>query len=151
SFGIVGARSGGFADRFDMQGAHCDGAAHLYCYQTDFAAVIPAPSAPASFRYFFIAEPFDTSTGLAGGDTLCGTKASAASLPGTYKAVLPTSTASAMSRFTTRGVPIVRPDFVRIAQLDSDLLTAWRPLAPALLADGSSTGGAGGGVLIGAL
>jgi hypothetical protein len=82
-----------------------------------------APPAQPSGRVLFV------STGswgpLLGGvtiaDGMCTTEAASATLPGTYKAVLATTGASAASRFTTRGAPVIRPDNVIVATTESDL------------------------------
>jgi hypothetical protein len=52
--------------------------------------------------------------GIAGADALCASDASAASLSGTYKALLATTTASAASRMTLAAL-YVRPDGIPIA------------------------------------
>ncbi len=52
--------------------------------------------------------------GIAGADALCASEATSASLAGTYKALLATSTASAASRMTLASI-YVRPDGIPIA------------------------------------
>jgi len=59
---------------------------------------------------FMTRTAWDTTTGLAAADQLCASEAGGASKVGTFKALLPTSTASAISRFDTSGPPWVRAD-----------------------------------------
>jgi hypothetical protein len=65
-----------------------------------------------------------TSTSLASFDNLCSSEATAAALPGTYKAFLATSNASAASRFTARGVPVYRPDGAVAFDSDTTMFSA---------------------------
>jgi hypothetical protein len=64
-----------------------------------------------SGRLAFVTKgTWKTSTGVASADALCGAEASAAGKTGSFKALLATSTASAISRFDTSGAPWVRVD-----------------------------------------
>jgi len=60
-------------------------------------------------------------SGLTGADEFCSNQARAASLPGTYKAWLSSSTSSVASRFTHGAVPYVMVDGTHIAENWSDL------------------------------
>lgn len=62
--------------------------------------------------------------GLAGADALCNQRASAAGLPGTYKAWLSTSTSAVLDRFTRNPGPYVRVDGTPIADSWADLTDA---------------------------
>jgi hypothetical protein len=96
----------------------------LYCMSTDYVATIPAPGYTGSPKIAFISTAAfkpPGSTGIAAADAICASEASAASLPGTFRALLATTTASAISRFAGGG-PWVRRDGVSIgtfAQLSS--------------------------------
>ena len=59
--------------------------------------------------------------GLAGADATCNQQASAAGLPGSYKAWLSDDTGSPSTRFTHASVPYVRPDNVLVANDWADL------------------------------
>jgi len=64
-----------------------------------------------SGRLAFVTKgAWKTTTGATSADALCAAEAGAASKPGSFKALLATSTASAISRFNTSGPPWVRVD-----------------------------------------
>jgi hypothetical protein len=106
----------------------CDKPARLYCFGTTYYAVVPAPALPTTYRYAFLSSSnFDSSTGLiTGADSKCGAEKRA--LPGSYKALLAPAGATPASRFTARGVPVVRPDGVLIADTDTALFANTLPL-----------------------
>jgi hypothetical protein len=110
---------------------------HLYCFGTDVTATLP-PS-PSQGRIAFVSQAYfqGNASGLPEFDLLCGEEATAAGLPGTYKALVATSKSSAISRFDLTGAPWVRPDGVLVAATPSDLASG-NMLAPLnLCADGS--------------
>lgn len=92
----------------------------LYCLEADFNAPVVLPSLPG--RMMFVSSQVDANKGLAAFDAVCTKNAAAASLAGSYRALVATSTATALSRFTLSGAPIVRPDHVVVARSDSALL-----------------------------
>ena len=104
----------------------CMTAVHLYCFSTALAN--PLVVTPASGRRAFVTVgAFVPSGGLAGGDALCAQEASAGGLSGSFRALLGTSTATAISRFSLAGSPWVRRDGIAIA--DTPLVFAsgaWR-------------------------
>jgi hypothetical protein len=115
--------------------SNCDASARLFCFQTDYTAVLPSPSpVPAPFKWAFVSQQtVDPSAGLSAFDARCDGDAMAAGLStttGKFLALTAPPGASAASRFTTSGVPIVRTDGVVVAAADSDLFQA----APVLLA-----------------
>jgi hypothetical protein len=61
--------------------------------------------------------------GLSGADAYCAMQATAAGLPGTFLAMLATSTATAASRFDLAGPPWRRVDGVRLTQNAADLFS----------------------------
>jgi hypothetical protein len=93
--------------------------AHLYCLEVARDVAVSQPNATG--RYAFTGSPFNPANGLDGGDGLCNAQAASASLPGTYRVLLATSTASAASRFNLDGGIWVRPDHVPIVAAASDL------------------------------
>jgi hypothetical protein len=131
-------QTGGYADAgadywFSSYFGGCDLQFRLYCFETARkATLIVVP--PASARLAFVTDGvLDMTMGLEGADRLCKTEASAAGLEGSWKALLATSTASALSRFDLAGPPWVRTDGVPIVASARDLLTAGKPLIAALV------------------
>ena len=91
--------------------------------------VAPVAVSPTTGRVVFISTAgFFPGGGLAGADAICGNEAAAASLPGTYRAALTTSTASAASRFDTTGLPWRRVDGVRLTETAVGMFDAAAPL-----------------------
>jgi hypothetical protein len=81
---------------------------HLYCFGIDRTTALPPNTGPRR-NAFASSAPWSVGGGLASADALCTSEASAAGLPGSYLALLATSTASAASRFAA-GVPWARVD-----------------------------------------
>jgi hypothetical protein len=98
----------------------------LYCFEVDYNVNVTYTR--VSGRTAFVASSVPMGGGLAAFDSLCSTKAAAAGLSGTYKAMVATTSASAASRFTTTGT-FVRTDGVPFA-VAADLFQA----TPTLLA-----------------
>jgi hypothetical protein len=94
----------------------------LYCFEVDLDQEVDPPPAPPDARIAFVSKnAFSVTGGLPAADLQCQTEATAASLPGTYVALLATSTASAASRVT----PAIykRPDGVTIGPLTNAIIT----------------------------
>ncbi len=106
----------------------CDQAARIYCFGVTRTNPV-APQAELVRRAFLSSTLFVHDGGLAGADSLCQSDANAATLPGTFRALLATSTASALARFDTTGAPWARPDGTLIAATAADF-SAGRFLAP---------------------
>jgi len=100
---------------------YCGDSQRLLCLASDNNAVVTVPAVSA--RRAFTSGPWTPGGGLSSADAKCQAEASAAGLAGTYLALLPTSTASAISRFVTGGAS--QP----WARLDNTLLA---PTAAAL-------------------
>jgi hypothetical protein len=101
-------------------GSTC-GAAHIYCFGVGRSAnVTPAPM---SGRTAFASGAFLPGGGVNAADAKCASDASGASLPGTYKALLATTTSSALSRFNLQGPIWVRPDGVPLVLHAGDLVS----------------------------
>ncbi len=92
----------------------CSSQARLACFGIDRAATIPPLPPVAGRRVFVSNQPITPSNGIAAADAICNGEASAAGLPGTYRALLATTTASAASRFNATG-PFIRPDNAVVA------------------------------------
>jgi hypothetical protein len=93
------------------------------CFGVDHVATVVPPLVDAR-RAFTTTGAFLPGGGLAAADALCQSEATSSSLPGTYHALLATTTASAISRFDTSAG--AKP----WARLDNVLIT---PTAAALV------------------
>ncbi len=94
----------------------CFQGAALFCFETGRTATVAPAPAPAGARLGFVTRGARTQPGLAAMDALCTTEATAAALPGTYRAAVATSTASVTSRFTLDDRPWHRPDGTLVAR-----------------------------------
>jgi hypothetical protein len=101
---------------FNSSGAYsCTGSpGRLYCMETGKSVDLTGRMAPATSRIIFIANP-PAAAGLAGLDAQCTTDAQAVGLPGTYRTVVSTTTATAASRFVQDSRPIYRVDGSQVA------------------------------------
>ena len=96
----------------------------LLCVGT--ALTRPLHADPASGRFAFASAErrwFAANAGVAAFDAECAAEASAAHLPGNYRALVATEGASAVSRFDLHGRPWVRPDGVALVARAADLAT----------------------------
>jgi hypothetical protein len=108
---------------------------HLYCFGTD--ATMPVATSSRAGRIGFLSQPISPGAGIAALDAQCATEADAASLPGTFKALVATSAASALSRFDLGTGPWIRTDGVAIVSVAADIANS-ELLAPiAVGADGA--------------
>jgi hypothetical protein len=120
----------------------CQTEHHLYCLEVGHTVAVPRPTAPAGARVAFRTNAgWDPTTGLASADTLCSSQASAAGLPGAFAAFLPTSTATAVSRFDLTGPQWVRSDGLELVARASDLAKGAVMVPLALAADGQVPAG----------
>lgn len=120
-FGIASSDAGGFTQR----GAGlCSTPRHLYCFGIGTATVVAPPAVSA--RRAFVSTGWQPGGGIASADAHCQTDASAAGLSGTFKALLATSTASAISRFDTSiaAARWARPDDTVLAASAAALASA---------------------------
>jgi hypothetical protein len=106
----------------------CNVAYSIYCFGID-RAVPTVPPVIASRRAFLTQGMWAPGGGLASADAFCQGEANTASLPGTYLALLATSTASAISRFDLAGLPWVRLDNTELA-VSNMAFAAGNTLAP---------------------
>lgn len=98
----------------------CSTQAHLFCVQIDHDVDVVQIGTPGR-RAFVSSGSFDAASGLAGADELCASEATTNDLPGSFRALLSTSTASAASRFDLTGAPWVRMDGVAWTERAADL------------------------------
>jgi hypothetical protein len=105
---------------------NCNITHRLYCFGVDRTA--PVTVKPVSGRIGFVTKgAWTPSGGPTAADSLCQDEANSASLNGTFKALLATSTESAQSRFepiTPASLPWIRPDGVAIAPTAAELFTS---------------------------
>jgi hypothetical protein len=115
----------------------CTYPARLYCFGIDHQAQVSVT--PASGRHAFVSSTnWLPGGGIASADALCQSDASAANLPGTYKALLTPTGATAASRFNTSGLPWVRSDGIRITPTASTFFTTHLfDASPNITADGA--------------
>jgi hypothetical protein len=100
----------------------CSTPYRIYCLGVDGTA--PLPARPVAGRIAFLAlAGFSRTGGLAGADAYCQAQADAAGLTGTFEALLASTTASPVSRFSTTGPTWVRPDGVPVVTTAGDLAT----------------------------
>jgi hypothetical protein len=98
----------------------CAGA--LYCIETGKSVAITTtpPSFPVG-RYVFVSSAFEGLTGIAGADLLCQNEAGAGGLPGSYKALLATTTESALDHVGSLAGPWRRPDGASVTRTGLDI------------------------------
>ena len=110
-----GEVSGGPVTWTARQNSNCTSSRRLYCFQVDHASALVPP--PTVGKIAFVSTKAfapGPGVGIAGADAVCASNATNASLSGTYKAFLATTTASAASRVTLAPL-YVRPDGIPIA------------------------------------
>lgn len=125
--GDLGSSDGVTAVFTQSHWVNCSAERPLYCFGVD--KNVPVTVTPVSGRIAFVTTGTWTPSagGLAAADSLCQSEATSASLTGTFKALLPTSTGSAQSRFepiAPGSLPWVRPDGVAIAPTAAELFTS---------------------------
>jgi hypothetical protein len=110
--------------------ASCPYSSNLTCIEISRTSRVDPPSPPQTRRTAFLsAAYYYPPNGMPGADAICTSEAAGAGLLGTYRAVLATTQASAMSRFDVGGAPWVRVDGVVLAATASDF-AAGNWLAP---------------------
>ncbi|MCA1825507.1 MAG: choice-of-anchor D domain-containing protein [Myxococcales bacterium] len=119
-------------------GTLCDAQLNLYCFGTDLVTTVTP--ATATGRTAFVSKALWTpGAGIASADAVCATEATAAKLPGEFKALIATSTASAASRFdmSAGSMAWVRTDGLPVVAASADLLTGQLLTPIAVFADGT--------------
>jgi hypothetical protein len=148
---LMGGSTSGLSDRFTLGGIlTCSTAGRIYCLGADRMAQVSVT--PAVGRYAFTTSgAWKPGGGVTSADELCKSEASMAGLPGSYKALLAASGASAASRFSTNGLPWIRPDGIPLRPTASDTFTAtYWDSSPNPSANGLSFPGGGMGTWTGA-
>jgi cysteine-rich repeat protein len=112
-------------------GLSCGGTFRIYCLGKDFSSPLTFTKATGRLA-FASSSSFYPGGGLAAADAQCQADAAAAALPGTYRAMLATSTASLASRFSTTGAPWVRLDGIPLVAAAADMFAANGRLVAAL-------------------
>jgi hypothetical protein len=117
----------------------CTTSARLVCVETGHVA--PQVPATVSGRLLFVTlGQWTPGGGLAGADALCTSEATTHSLPGTYRALLTTSSQDAFARFSLTGPPWTRPDGIALTATAAGLATGaitWLESFPHVRSDGS--------------
>lgn len=90
----------------------CDAARRLFCFQVDYSAALNVTPAVGK-RVFLSVGNFVPGGGITAADQICAGEAIAAGFSGNYKALLATTTAPAVSRFTLAPL-YVRPDGIAV-------------------------------------
>lgn len=106
----------------------CGTPQHIYCFGIDSSAAVTPPPVTTR-RAFQPTTSWKPGSGIADADLHCQQAADAAALGGTFRALLATSTASAISRFDLAGTNWVRLDGVALASSPA-ALAAGRTDAP---------------------
>jgi hypothetical protein len=117
----------------------CSSPSRLYCLGVDNQGSFLRITPPGSVRLVFVtAAGWQPGGGIHGADAMCQSEANGAGLSGTFLALLPTSSASAASRFDANGALWTRVDGAHLSATATATLSAtfW-DTAPGLSADGS--------------
>ncbi len=99
---------------------NCSATYSVFCFGIDRVAQVRPMPGPV--RHAFVSSQWTPGSGLAGADAHCQTDAASVALPGNYRALLATSTATAASRFDLTGVPWARVDDSLIAATPDALM-----------------------------
>ena len=102
-------------DWTDFSTNTCTTAAHLYCFQVDYANPLPSILPATGRKAFVTAAPFNTAGHIDGADAQCASEAAANGLGTGYLAFAATTIASAASRFDPAPGPWVRLDGIPLA------------------------------------
>jgi hypothetical protein len=92
---------------------NCTALHHIYCFEVGHVA--PVTAVPVAGRIAFVSSTARSMIGVAPLDTICANEATAATLPGTYRAALATASASLVSRFTIDNRSWIRVDGTLVA------------------------------------
>lgn len=113
---------------------------HLLCFEARYDAFVAPSAMPANARRIFVSTGTirpEWRGGVVAADHLCLGEAATIGLPGNYRALLATDTATIASRFSERAAPIHRLDGVRVATSLASLFSSAGPEAPVTVrADG---------------
>ena len=116
----------------------CSVPARLYCFGIDYQAQVSVTPAVGRRAFMSVAQ-WIPGGGIAAADALCQSEASTAKLPGTYKALLAPTGATAASRFAygPNTLPWVRSDGILVAPTANAFFTTTLfDASPNISADG---------------
>ena len=116
----------------------CSVPARLYCFGIDYQAQVSVTPAVGRRAFMSVAQ-WIPGGGIAAADALCQSEASTAKLPGTYKALLAPTGATAASRFAygPSTLPWVRSDGILVASTANAFFTTTLfDASPNISADG---------------
>jgi hypothetical protein len=117
----------------------------LYCFGIDYTTSATVPT-PTSRQVFLTDGTWTPGGGIAAADTVCAQEAQAAGLVGSFKAVLPTQSEGANSRFNASGLAWSRPDGPLVASSASAFFSSSTLLSsPNVSAAGRYVQAIGGG------
>ena len=117
----------------------CASMARIYCFGLGKTAPVAPPPVTGRLQFMTVESYVVDGNGLATADALCNSEAQQGSLPGSYKALLATSTASAFSRFSA-GSPWQRVDGMVLSPSLLDLEQNEMFTTPNLSATGAAQG-----------
>lgn len=139
SLWVVAGNPAGSSTLFSVSGSvHCNDQRRIYCFGVDKSVAMTLPPAPDDARRAFMTS-WAPGGGLASADAECSKQARDAGLPGSFKALLATSQASALSRFDLSRAPWYRVDQARVLPSAADWATAsYFDTAPNTSADGQT-------------
>ncbi|HTL39046.1 MAG TPA: DUF1554 domain-containing protein [Kofleriaceae bacterium] len=104
-------------------GTTCAAMIPIYCFGIgNVATVAPKSAMVTNPHLIFVSSQPRTTTGIAALDTLCQNDVAAASLAGTFRAMVATTTTTIASRFTSDSRPVVRVDGTVVSPTMSDFL-----------------------------
>jgi hypothetical protein len=117
----------------------CTSSAHLICVESGHVAPQSPPTIAGRLHFVTVGQ-WTPGGGLASADAVCTAEATAKGFPGTYRALLTTSTQDAFARFSLTGLPWMRPDGIALTATAADLAnpaTTWLASFPSVRSDGT--------------
>jgi hypothetical protein len=113
---LITGYTGGTTDEWiDYRSDSCGNSFRLYCFGIDRASALTVQPATGRRAFVTVQTFAPTAGGTADADALCANDALLAGIPGTFGALLETSSAGASTRFALGGANWVRLDGIPIA------------------------------------
>jgi hypothetical protein len=100
----------------------CSTMGPIYCFGIDRSQPVTITPSTGRTAFLTVQSFIPDAGGLATADALCASEASNAGLSGTYRALLATTTANAISRVSITGATWVRTDGIAIASSPTELM-----------------------------
>jgi hypothetical protein len=126
----AGVASSSFPNNIFYSFGNCPNALRYYCFEIDQGAPLPPRPTQGNRLAFVTLNTYPANAGLSGFDSACQTEANSSGLPGSYLALVGTSTKAPLSRFDAGGPPWSRVDGVLLQPAAADLWTNYDVLAP---------------------